>query len=187
MHPELARKINLILIFLVAGVISGSLAVQFIIGDLPCPLCILQRYAMVGMAIGPLLNLRFGIRPRHLSVTLMFALFGIAVSVRQVLLHIVPGNGNYGAPVFGMHLYSWSSLIFFIALVVTALLLLFENVWSSRDTPRYNDKIVHIGFAVMILITVPLAALTFAECGWRCPDNPVNYLLFHSPDFTIFP
>lgn len=177
MHPELARKINLLLLLMVAVVMCGSLSVQFIIGDLPCPLCILQRYAMVGLAMGPLLNLRFGIRPRHLSVTLMFALFGIAVSVRQVLLHIVPGSGNYGAPVFGMHLYTWSSLIFFIALVVTALLLLIEDAWSPLDTPPYNDKIVHIGFGFMILITLPLVLVTFLECGWRCPDNPVDYML----------
>jgi len=139
MNPELARKINLALVFLVAIVMGGSLAVQFIMGELPCPLCILQRYAIVGLAMGPLLNLRFGIRPRHLSVTLMFALFGIAVSTRQVLLHIVPGSGGYGTPIFGLHLYSWSSLIFYIALVVT-----------------------------------------FLECGWRCPDNPVNYMFLSS-------
>ena len=175
MHPELARKINLILLLMVVGVMGGSLTVQFLIGDLPCPLCILQRYAMVGMALGPLLNLRFGIRPRHLSVTLMFALFGIAVSVRQVLLHIVPDTGNYGSPVFGMHLYSWSSLIFFIALIVTALLLMIENVWSPLDTPPYNDAIVHVGYAIMIVLVSILAVITFLECGWRCPDNPTNY------------
>lgn len=177
MHPEFARKINLLLIFLVAVVMCGSFAVQFFFRELPCPLCILQRYAMVGMTIGPLLNLRFGIRPRHLSVSLLFALFGIAVSVRQVLLHIVPGTGNYGFPVFGIHLYTWSSLIFFIALVLAALLLFLESVWTPVDSPPYRDKIVHIGFAVMLLITVPLAVMTFAECGWRCPDNPTGYFI----------
>ncbi|OBQ54877.1 disulfide bond formation protein B [Halodesulfovibrio spirochaetisodalis] len=187
MHPELARKINLLLLLMVAGVMCGSLSVQFILGDLPCPLCILQRYAMIGLAMGPLLNLRFGIRPRHLSVTLMFALFGIAVSVRQVLLHIVPGTGNYGAPVFGMHLYTWSSLIFFIALVVTALLLLIENVWSPLDTPTYNDKIVHIGYGIMISITLFLAIITLLECGWRCPDNPVHYMLIQPTHFITHP
>lgn len=177
MHPELARKINLVLLLMVACVMCGSLSVQFFIGELPCPLCILQRYAMVGLAMGPLLNLRFGIRPRHLSVTLMFALFGIAVSTRQVLLHIIPDTGSYGTPIFGMHLYTWSSLIFFIALVMTTFLLLIEDAWSSLDAPPYNDRIVHVGFGFMILITLPLVFATFLECGWRCPDNPVNYML----------
>lgn len=185
MHPELARRINFILMLMVAGVLCGSLSVQFILGDLPCPLCILQRYAMVGLAIGPLLNLRFGIRPRHLSVTLMFALFGIAVSVRQVLLHIVPGTGGYGAPILGMHLYTWSTLIFFIALVITALLLLIEDVWSPPEISLYNDRIVHVGFGIMILITLLLATVTLLECGWRCPDTPVNYILLSASSFTF--
>ena len=36
----------------------------------------------------------------------------MAISTRQILLHITPGDPGYGSVVLGLHLYTWALLIF---------------------------------------------------------------------------
>ncbi len=78
------------------------------LGELPCPLCLLQRIDFIALGRGLLLNMRFGPSPLHYGLVIAAALFGAAAAGRQVLLHIVPGSGAYGSPLFGLHLYTWS-------------------------------------------------------------------------------
>ena len=80
---------------------------QFAYDNLPCPLCLLQRIAFTMMAAGLIYNLGFGPRARGYGLILLAAIFGGAVSIRQILLHIAPGDPGYGAPVFGLHDYTW--------------------------------------------------------------------------------
>jgi disulfide bond formation protein DsbB len=147
---------------------------QFAGHDLPCPLCLLQRVAIVGVAFGLLLNLRYGPQPSNYGIMLLAALFGMAVAGRQVLLHIAPGTGSYGAPLLGLHLYSWSFLLFVAVILGTAILLLLPRPTSPvRPLPRelqYALAWAAIGLTALNAVT------TFLQCGpLECPDNPVNY------------
>jgi disulfide bond formation protein DsbB len=81
----------------IALVLVVAFGMQFVFGELPCPLCSLQRVALVLCGMGFLLNLRFGVQPLHYGLSILAALFGVAVAGRQVLLHIVPGSGAYGS------------------------------------------------------------------------------------------
>jgi hypothetical protein len=83
----------------------------------------LQRVALVGVAYGLLLNLRYGPQPQGYAIMLLAALFGMSVAGRQVLLHIVPGSGAYGALLLGLHLYTWSFILFALVILGTAVLL----------------------------------------------------------------
>ena len=74
----------------IALVVLVAFAMQFALGELPCPLCSLQRVALVLCGFGFLLNLRFGVQPLHYGLSMLAALFGVAAAGRQVLLHIVP-------------------------------------------------------------------------------------------------
>ena len=56
----LARLINIAALFALLGVLAGSLDLQFGAGELPCPLCLVQRSAMIGLAVGPAMNLLWG-------------------------------------------------------------------------------------------------------------------------------
>ena len=126
----MARRIDIAECLTAAG-LAGLIAVlvvayadQFAGRDLPCPLCLLQRVALVGVAYGLLLNLRYGPQPQGYAIMLLAALFGMGVAGRQVLLHIVPGSGAYGAPLLGLHLYTWSFILFALVILGTAVLLL---------------------------------------------------------------
>jgi disulfide bond formation protein DsbB len=150
---------------------------QFAGHDLPCPLCLLQRVAIVGVAFGLLLNLRYGPQPSNYGMMLLAALFGMAVAGRQVLLHVVPGTGSYGAALLGLHLYSWSFLLFAAVILGTAILLLLPRPTSPmQPLPRelrYALAWAAIGLSALNAVT------TFLQCGpLECPDNPVSYWAF---------
>ena len=146
--------------------------------DLPCPLCLLQRVALVGVAYGLLLNLRFGPRPSAYGIMLLAALFGMAASGRQILLHVMPGSGAYGAPLLGLHLYTWSFILFVLVILGTAVLLL---VPAPTALPVWHVPVpVKQGLAWAVIGLTALNALTtFLQCGpIECPDNPVRYWAF---------
>jgi len=124
----LVRFGNWLAVLAMVLVLLVAFVLQFARHELPCPLCILQRVAFVLCGFGFLLNLRFGAQPAHYGVAILGALFGLAVSGRQVLLHIVPGDTGYGPPLLGLHLYSWT-FVFFAATVLGIALLLVGAVF----------------------------------------------------------
>ena len=89
------------------------MVLQYAFGELPCPLCLLQRAAMFGVCFGIILHFRDGASARHTGVSLLFALLLLIVSVRQTLLDIYPrpGHSYIGTAVLGLHMPVWSVLI----------------------------------------------------------------------------
>jgi disulfide bond formation protein DsbB len=109
---DLSRLLNALGLIAVDTVLALAFIDQLWFRDLPCPLCNLQRAGFTAAGFGLALNLLFGPRPSHYGVTILGASVGAAISMRQTLLHIVPGTGSYGNAIFGLHLYTWA----FIAL-----------------------------------------------------------------------
>src|SRR6267378_2497264 len=93
-------------LYAVALVLAAAFAAQLLLHELPCPLCLLQRIQFAVLAIGPILNVRFGPRPSHYALSLLAAVAGAVFSTRQILLHIMPGDAGYGTALFGYHYYS---------------------------------------------------------------------------------
>ena len=114
---NIARIINVVALVALIGVLAGSLHLQLGVGEQPCPLCLVQRSAMFGLAVGPIMNLLWGMRPAHYALSILAAVVGGAASVRQILLHIEPGDPGYGPAVFGLHLYTWAFVTFVIAVI----------------------------------------------------------------------
>ena len=92
MTSHRAIALNVLALYALAALLAAAFAAQFILGELPCPLCLLQRIMFALLAIGPILNIRFGPRPSHYALSLLAAVVGATVSTRQVLLHIMPGD-----------------------------------------------------------------------------------------------
>jgi disulfide bond formation protein DsbB len=107
-------------ILVLCSVLLGAFGVQFLEGELPCPLCILQRLGMMLAATGAaymLVKWKDGeLSPLDYmtghGMIILGALGGSFVSIRQILLHIMPGDAGYGDPVLGLHLYSWALVVF---------------------------------------------------------------------------
>jgi disulfide bond formation protein DsbB len=147
-----------------------------LVGNDPCPLCS-QRVALAGVAYGLLVNLRFGPQPSAYAIMLLAALFGMGAAGRQVLLHITLGSGSYGAPLLGLHLYTWSFVLFVLVILGTAVLLLVPKPASPVCGLPLQVKRT-LAWTV-IGLTALNAITTFLQCGpIECPDNPVRYWAF---------
>src|SRR5882757_10306724 len=103
-----AVTLNAVSLYAVALVLGAAFAAQFILHELPCPLCLLQRILFALLAVGPILNVRFGPRPSHYAMSLLVAAAGAAFAMRQILLHIMPGDPGYGSALLGYHYYTWA-------------------------------------------------------------------------------
>ncbi|EPM92719.1 disulfide bond formation protein B, partial [Pseudomonas syringae pv. actinidiae ICMP 19070] len=77
------------------SLIGGALYMQIALGEAPCPLCILQRYALLFIAIfafiGAAMNGRRGVTAFEALVTLS-ALGGIAAAGRHVWILAHPSD-----------------------------------------------------------------------------------------------
>lgn len=169
---------NLLELAFILLVLLMALGFQFVLKELPCPLCLLQRVGLLGIAFGFLLNLRYGLRPSHYAISLLSALFTAFVALRQVALHIVPGTGSYGSAIFGLHMYTWSFIIAMAIVLFNVILLSFDREYLRVDHAFQWKKLSHLLFICLLIVAAINLASTFAECGiGQCPDNPTHYLM----------
>lgn len=178
---RLARLVNILALFALIGVLAGSLHLQFGIGEQPCPLCLIQRSAMIGLAIGPLMNLLWGMRPAHYALSILAAMVGGAGSTRQILLHIAdPADPGYGPEFAGLHLYSWAFVTFAIAIVGCAVMLLWSAPFRAEDRGilyerRWMRLLAFTAIIWVFLDLLVIAVSVIPECGLgMCPDDPAN-------------
>ncbi|HEY9211336.1 MAG TPA: disulfide bond formation protein B [Ancylobacter sp.] len=179
--PKRSHILNALGLIAVCAVLGFAFLDQFVNGDLPCPLCILQRAGFVGVGLGLALNLKFGARPSHYGIAILSAMVGGFISARQVLLHIVPGTGTYGDPFLGLHFYSWAFALSVVITAGCAVLLLFDRQFEPLPpdvAPRRLGTLGLVGFVLFGALSLGNGASTVLECGQGlCPDNPTGYLL----------
>ncbi len=172
----------------ICGVLAGAFVVQFGEGEVPCPLCILQRMAMMLCALGPAYVILQG-RDGQVSATgfatgyglsVVAAACGACISARQVLLHIVPPDPGFGSPVFGLHLYTWALVVFGVVLLMSGLNVIFirEMLPDPQVTVGWVSQGVICLFAVIIVANM---VVVFCQEGlhWTLPDDPTRYELFY--------
>ncbi len=173
-----------------AGVIASAIFIQFSQGDLPCPLCTLQRFCMILVAIAATwvvgLARKGLLTPdkyaRTFGLMMIGALLGTLVSTRQVLLHIQPDDPGYGDPLLGLHLYTWALVTFFVVLVYSAVMLtLTKQTFPVMPKGAASLWISRILIWIFIAIVIINVILIFTEQGfnWVLPDDPSRYELLY--------
>lgn len=167
--------------------LSGAFYIQFAQGELPCPLCILQRMGMLLAALGPayiLLRMRKA-QVRHedmavgFGISILAAILGLMVSTRQILLHIVPPDPGFGEAVMGLHLYSWGAVVFLVVLVTAGLCLVFSNALLPTHNKFNRMSVVVISLLAVLILANAVAVFFEAGLQWVLPDDPQRYQLLH--------
>jgi disulfide bond formation protein DsbB len=180
MTRSLAVTLNALSLYAVAFVLAAAFAAQLLLHELPCPLCLLQRLQFAVLAIGPIMNVRFGPRPSHYALSLFAAVAGAVFSTRQILLHIMPGDVGYGTALFGYHYYTLALIGFVTAIVLLAAILLFDRQFEE-DPVKFPDAPGAFAIAsvwLVIGLTAFNVVSTLLECGFgACADNPIVYEL----------
>lgn len=160
--------------------ITGALAMAFFwqiaYDELPCPLCLLQRAALLLAGVGFLLNMRLGPSPMHYAMSIAAALGGMLASGRQVLLHIAPGDPGYGSPMLGLHFYTWGFIAFSAIIVFCTAMLAVDRKWGDNMLRKPVSLLGVLVMALFFLMALANVGSTTLECGFGpCPDNPTSY------------
>ncbi len=174
-------------ILAVLGVLLGALIVQFGFGEYPCPLCILQRMGMLLCVMGPAYILGRAYSGEvsvaefatGYGLSILAGLAGGAMAARQILLHILPGDPGYGAPVFGLHLYTWSFIVFAVVIAMSGLNLVFASHLAPRAIqPGWFTRAV-LWCLGLVILTNLISTFALEGLHWVLPDNPTRYELLH--------
>lgn len=167
----LEKNLNAILIIILCGVLTSAYGVQFIYNEEPCPLCLLQRIAMISVASGAALNLYFGVHMSHYGLILLSAVAGGSVAIRQISLHICPGFPTFGIPILGLSLYTWSFIVFVCVVLYTAMLLILYDPKEYRSNITLNS-FCKFSLYFLLLIAFSNIITTFVQCGFGvCSDT----------------
>jgi disulfide bond formation protein DsbB len=180
MSASSASRLNALGLLALSGLLVVAFGYQFVSGELPCPLCLLQRVAFVAAGVGLALNLCVGTRSSHYAMTILSAVAGGMIAARQMLLHIVPGTGSFGSALFGAHFYSWAFLAFAMIVVAAALMLMAEPDTATAGAPRPTPtRLGRLSVLLFLVLALANGFSTVAECeGGLCPDNPTTYQMF---------
>jgi disulfide bond formation protein DsbB len=170
----------------ICAVLLGAFSVQFIEGEFPCPLCLLQRMAMMLCALGPayvILKTRQGDVSSTdfctgYGLSVLAGLGGALISARQVLLHIVPPDPGFGEPMFGLHLYTWALVVFGTVIVVSGLNLVFNAELAPRGVKFGWPSRLVIGLLAAVILANVIAVFCQEGLHWSIPDSPDRYQLF---------
>lgn len=96
MHLSVTRWIDLLTFFLCVLVLATAVYLQYKVGIVPCPLCIIQRFIITLLGLlflmGALFNFEAVTRCFLHTLTFLFAVLGAVVASRQLWLEHFPSD-----------------------------------------------------------------------------------------------
>ena len=170
-------------------VMLSAFYIQFVMGEFPCPLCMLQRYGMILATLGALFVIMQARRgtlttaryAQGLGMGLIGVLAGASVSIRQIELHILPGDPGYGEPFLRLHLYTWAFITFAIVMIYVGVMLMLmprgipQAPKDGTTARRVSTVIIWIFIGV---VAANVIAIIFLEgFAMVLPDDPLSYNL----------
>jgi disulfide bond formation protein DsbB len=152
-----------------AAILTTAMILQYDGGEIPCPLCLLQRVAMFGVCFGIVRHFRDGPSARNDGFAMLFALLLLIVSARQTLLDIAPrpGHSYIGSAVLGLHMPMWSVIIAAAILLAYATKLAVvggEHLQDPQPSPAL-DRVARLLSLYVIAICLINFASVFVQCG----------------------
>lgn len=156
----------------IAAILTTAMTFQYVRGEVPCPLCLLERAAMFGVCFGIMLNFRHGFSYRNTGISLVFTILLLIVASRQTLLDIYPRPGHeyVGSAVFGLHMPVWSIVIALTLLAAYAvkMAVVGGDEYLERARPQSFPLIDTLaGFLsvyVMVILAINLVSVVL-QCG----------------------
>ena len=180
----LDRLFLMAMLIALAAALTAAMVMQYAFGEIPCPLCLLQRYAMFGCCFGIVMQLRSTHSERGAGIGAIFAVLLLVISVRQTLLDLFPrpGHAYVGSAVLGLHMPVWSVLISVALLAGFAVrLALFGAPQSSASNA--SSPIGHLTRYIALYVVL-ICAINFGSVVVQCGAgecHTTGYALLTSP------
>lgn len=188
---------NLLALVGICTALLGGFYFQLVSGEIPCPLCMLQRAGLMLVGLGFAMNVRFGASAVHYAIVILSSIVGASVSARQILLHIAPGDPGFGSAVFGYHMYTWGFVLFVGSIVFSAMMLIMDRQKLDQADNAYGGARVGtpagvsargnaVPFrstlaaglsALLLLLSAGNLVSDVLTCGAAiCADDPTGYI-----------
>ena len=154
-----------------AAILTAASVLQYAAGELPCPLCLLQRAAMLGICLAIFMQFRRGFSYQNTGIALTFALLLLIIAERQSLLDIYPrpGHAYIGSAIFGLHMPVWSIIIGLVLLTAFAVrLAILGGDKHLEQTPPSTFPWMVTGATVIGGLVLLLTALNFGSVVVQC-------------------
>jgi disulfide bond formation protein DsbB len=155
----------------ISAILIAAMTIQYVQGELPCPLCLLERLALFGVAYGIIRNLRGEFSYQNTGICLLFTIFLLVVSARQSLLDIYPRPGHeyIGSAVLGIHMPVWSIIISLCLLTAfAAKLAVLGSDTHLRDNPARTFPTVARATDILGLVVLALCAINLVSVVIQC-------------------
>ncbi len=163
-----------------AGICFALLAAfffQLVLGEIPCPLCMLQRIGLILVGLGFAMNVRFGPSAVNYSVVILAAMTGAGVSLRQVLLHIAPGDTGFGSVLFGYHMYTWGFIAFMASIIFSAVMLMIDRNRLVVNGYPVRTALGSVLIGLLLILALGNVASDVLTCGFApCVGDPQGYI-----------
>ena len=161
-----------LVMFVIAGILTSAMTLQYANGELPCPLCLLERFAMLGVCFGIMMNFRHGFSYQNTGFSLLSAIFLLVFSVRQTLLDIYPRPGHeyIGSAILGIHMPVWSIIIALVILTAYAIKLAviggdeFLSAASVDEFPMLR-RIAQVLSGYVVVVCIVNLVSVVVQCG----------------------
>jgi disulfide bond formation protein DsbB len=166
--PTLNDLVLLAMMLAIAAILTVAMILQYYGGEIPCPLCLLQRVAMFGVCFGIILHFQHGYSAQNTGISMLFALFLLIVSARQTLLDIYPrpGHSYIGDAILGLHMPIWSVVIALAILTAFAIKLAVLGGEDLRDI-QPSPVLARIA-RLLVLYMVAIGLINFASVVVQC-------------------
>jgi len=153
----------------IAAILTAAMVMQYVYGELPCPLCLLQPVAMLGVCFGLMQNFRNGFSDRNLGYSLLFSVFLLVVAVRQTVLDIYPRPGHefVGSAVLGLHMPVWSILIAVALITAFAIKLCVIGTEDGARPPERASLFGRLATMLSLYVTA-IALINFGSVVVQC-------------------
>src|SRR6201992_819223 len=166
---RLDRLVLCLMLLALAVVLTAAMGFQYLNGEIPCPLCLLERVTMFACCLGLIQQLRDEGSQRGAGVAMLSAVLLLGISVRQTLLDIVPrpGHAYIGSAVFGLHMPVWSVLIAVALLLGFAVrLTFFGGLWATPSPEGSTLRRLTYGLGVYVIVICAINVVSvLAQCG----------------------
>jgi len=161
----------LAMLVVIAAILTAAMVLQYAYGEVPCPLCLLQRVALLGICFGIMQNLRGPFSYQNTGFSLVFALILLIVAARQTLLDIYPRPGHeyVGTAVLGLHMPVWSVVIALLVLLAYALkLAVIGGDQHIRDHAARSFPLIWRAGEVVGIYIIAIAAVNLVSALLQC-------------------
>jgi disulfide bond formation protein DsbB len=130
---------------------------QLVEGELPCAFCNLIRVAFMVFGSGFLLNLNFRRSQWNYVLSAFGALVGSMISLLFMFAKAPPTTHPTGSAIFGLHMYTWTFLVFTAAIMYCLILTAFFV--NSADASEPENAAISRWVAILF-VSLVVANLT---------------------------